>query len=449
MSAKIRLLIVDDEEMFQKLLIERFSKDEFEAVGCLSGEDALEKIKGNTFDVGIIDMRMPGINGIDLFKAIKKSSPYFEAIILTGAATVDTAIEAMKHGVYDYLTKPCKLFELELIVRKAYEKRQLELENDRLKNSLALQNQEYGLDGKSDHMTALRESLKLASGSSSPLLITGEAGTGKQYFAKCVHHESLGKESPFITVSCGIFAQGMLENHLFGHEKDTFAGMPGSSAGWLSLASGGTLFLQNVDELPISTQVKLASFLETGTFQRAGGNGEYRSSARVIASTRKNLHEMATKKLFSEDLYYKLSVMMVDISSLREHKEDIPNLVGKIMRRKAGSSHSKKFSNKTINAMLKYDWPGNIRELVNAVEHAVIASGKKTVQAKDMPIFVSSKHAKNKDRHLLSLEDVERDHILYVLSATGGNISRAARSLGISRPKLYRKISYYKTGSKE
>ncbi|MDH5542973.1 MAG: sigma-54 dependent transcriptional regulator [Nitrospinota bacterium] len=446
MTDKIRLLIVDDEEMFRKLLLERFSKQEFETTGCASAEEALDVITKKEFDVGIFDMRMPGMDGIDLFKTIRKSHPHFETIILTGAASVDTAIEALKHGAYDYLTKPCKLFELELIVHKAYEKKMLSFENTRLRNSITAENRNYKIIGDSEKTQELKKLAERVASSRAPILITGESGVGKEYLARCIHQMGKSKDSPFISVSCGSQPHGILENQLFGHEKDAFADAVSAKTGWLQLAEGGTIFLNDIEEIHQSTQVKLNHYLETGAFQMVGGHSDIRSNVRIIAATENVLRDMVLKKNFREDLYYKLSVITIEVPPLRDRKEDIPSIIEMSLQHKQDMGNGKKFSNKAINAMLKYDWPGNIRELIAVVERATMVASKRTIQAKDIPLSIENKTKKNKLRHLLSLSDIEKEHILYVLNATGGNISRAARILGISRPKLYRKIEQYKAG---
>jgi len=448
MADKINLLIVDDEDPFRQLLVDRFSRQEFNVTGCATGEDALAVAEKREFDVGIVDIRMPGMSGIDIFRKIRESQPLFEAIILTGQATIDSAIEAMKLGAYDYLAKPCKLFELELIVRKAYEKKMLTLENMRLKNRLSIIGRKYQIIGTSEKAAEIRSLIAKIAQSGAPVLICGEAGVGKDYAARVIHQSSRPKDAPFILVSCGAIPHGMLETQLFGYEKDAFAGASIGHHGWLELADGGTLLLENVEELHPATQVKLHRFLDTGTFQRMGGNMDIRADVRIIASTQSDLREMVLKKNMREDLYYRLSVITLNIPPLRDRKEDIQDIIAEFMKGDSGESQGgKKFSVKAVNAMLKYDWPGNIRELCNVVERTTLLTTKNTIQAKDIPLALEKKLKNSRLRHLMSMSEVEKEHILYVLSASGGNISRASRVLGISRPKLYRKIEQYKSCS--
>ncbi|MBI5179105.1 MAG: sigma-54-dependent Fis family transcriptional regulator [Nitrospinae bacterium] len=447
MADKINLLIVDDEEPFRQLLAERFTRQEFTVTACASGEEALSAAARQEFDVGVLDIRMSGISGIDLFRKVRESHPLFEAIILTGQASLDSAIEAMKLGAYDYLAKPCKLFELELIIRKAYEKKMLALENLRLKNRLSVSGKSVKIAGKSAAANEVRAMIAKIAPSGAPVLITGETGAGKDYAAMVIHQSSQPKDAPFISVSCGAIPHGMLEAQLFGYEKDAFTGAATGREGWLEIANGGTVLLENVEELHPSSQVKLHRFLETGTFQRAGGSVDIRSNVRIIATTQSDLRELVLKKAVREDLYYRLSVVTLHMPPLRERKEDIPAIIDQFLE--DSSEHKgKKFSVKAVNAMLKYDWPGNIRELLNVVERAALLSPKSTIQAKDVPLSLEKKSKSTRLRHLMSMSEVEKEHILYVLGASGGNISRASRVLGISRPKLYRKIEQYKSGAK-
>lgn len=446
MAGKINLLVVDDEGPLRDLLVERFSREEFNVTGCASGEEAMAAAAKQEFDVGIVDIRMPGMSGIDLFRAIRKTQPLFEAVALTGQATIDNAIEAMKLGFYDYIAKPTKLFELEIIVRKAYEKKMLALENARLKSRIGLHGVHYEIVGKSEKVRAIRALIGKIAKSPAPVLITGETGTGKEYAARVIHQAGMAQDAPFIPVNCGAIPHGILETQLFGHEEGAFTGAVGKKEGWLEMAAGGTIFLEEIEGLHPATQVKLNRFLESGVFQRVGGNIDVGCNARVIASTQADLRELTLKKAFREDLYYRLGVVTIHMPPLRERKEDISELINAFL--KGAGNSNKKFSVKAVNAMLKYDWPGNLRELHNVVERTALLASKNTIQAKDIPLSLDKKAKGSKLRHLMSLAEVEKEHLLYVLGACGGNISRASRILGVSRPKLYRKIGQYKTGGK-
>lgn len=446
MADKINLLVVDDEEALRNLLVERFSRQEFNVTGCATGEEALAAAGRQQFDVGIIDIRMPGIGGIEIFKTIRQSQPNFEAVILTGQATIDSAIEAMKLGAYDYLAKPCKLYELEIIVRKAYEKKMLAQENLRLKGRLTLADKKYDFAGDSPRAAEIREIIAKVAQSNVPVLITGEPGSGKEFVARAIHQAGRAEDAPFITVTCSAIPHGLLESQLFGHEEGAFMGSVGKKEGWADMAHGGTLYFEEVEDLHPSSQVKLLRLIETGAFQRVGGNADIVCSARIIASTERDLRELVLKRSFREDLFYRLGTVTIPLPPLRDRKEDIPALITQMMEGMGPGAAGKIFSGKAINAMLKYDWPGNMRELLNVVERTALLSAKKTIQARDIPLSLDKKGKGNKLRHLMSLAEVEREHILYVLTASNGNISRASRVLGVSRPKLYRKIEQYKAG---
>lgn len=445
-TKKVKLIVIDDDTAFHEQLSGHLDPEEFEVRNCTSGEEAVEAAGETEIDVGIINIGAAGINGMELFKQIREIQPNFEAIILTTADAVDRAIDAIKLGVYSYITKPCKMFELELLIRKAYEKKALAMENLRLKSRLTLDKRDYTIVGESGRIENFRKLVEKVGHSTTPVLIRGEAGSGKEFTAMAMHTQSFSKEAPFITVDCGLLPHDTVENRLFGPGGDDAASISGNGGGWLEMADGGTLFLANVGELQASTQLKLYRFLETGELQRDGSNRAIRVSVRIIASTRHNLREMVTDNKFREDLFYRLSVITIDVPSLRERKEDIPHLIDQFMEENRQLAHGKTFSKKAVNAILKYDWPGNIRELRNVVERTLLLVPKQVVQAKDIPITVEKRSKNNRLRHLMSLNEIEKEHILFVLNAAGGNISRASRILGVSRPKLYRKIEEYRTG---
>ncbi|VAX15451.1 Response regulator of zinc sigma-54-dependent two-component system [hydrothermal vent metagenome] len=445
---KIRLMIMDDEVAFRELLVRRFARSEFEVTGCKSGEEALELARSGSFDVGVLDIRMPGISGIDLLREIKTLQPDFEAIMLTGLATIDSAIEAMKIGAYDYLAKPCKLFELEIIVRKAYEKKILAEQNTRLRDELKLKDDQRELVGSSVVMQALLEEIANVAAQTGSALIHGEAGVGKELVAWSIHKASARKDNSFITVNCGVLSEGKLETELFGHEADAFVGAGMRKRGIIENAADGSVLLDEVEQLSPSMQVKILHFLDTGEFRRVGGFSEMRSGARLLFATTEDLLRQAQNGKFREDFYYKISSSLVSVPPLREHKEDIPEIAEYIIHRSnLAASRNKRLAKKAMEALLKYDWPSNTRELVNVLERAVSLAPKNVIQMKNLPISFEKKLKPSKQRHLQSLAKIEKEHILHVLDAVNSNISKASRILGISRPKLYRKLEKYKSGS--
>ncbi len=447
-NQKIRLLVVDDEDAFRELLVRRFSKSEFAVIACGSGEEALELVRNNGFDVGAFDMMMPGISGIELLREIKSLQPEFEAVIITGQATIDSAIEAMKLGAYDYLAKPCKLFELEVIIRKAYEKKMLAEQNKRLRQELRRRVEKEHIIGSSEAMKNLRLQTERVAVGNEPVLISGENGVGKEVAAMVIHRQSSRKEFPFVTVNCGVLSEGVLDIELFGHETDAFVGAGPRKRGLVETAEGGAVFLDEVEQLTPTMQVKVLHFLDTGEFRRVGGYGDLTADTRFIFGTTEDLLSHTKRGKFREDFFYKISTFSINILPLREHKEDIPELIDYLLSSDhLAAGHKKRFSKKAIEALMNYYWPGNIQELTNVLERSVNISTKNVIQMKDLPLSFEKKSKTNRNRHLLSLSEIEKEHILFVLDAVHGNISKTAKVLGISRPKLYRKMERYRSGT--
>jgi DNA-binding NtrC family response regulator len=441
---KISLMVVDDEDAFRDLLVRRFDQDEFDVMGFSSGEEALKAARTKRFDVGVFDIRMPGISGVELLREIKVTQPDMGVVMLTGQATVDTAIEAMKLGAYDYMAKPCKLMELEIIVRKAYEKKNMVEQNMRFREELKRRFAQSHLIGSSKAMVSLQEQLTVLAPLNDPALIVGEMGSGKEVAAMTLHRMSKKREAPFVTLNCGVLSEGLLEAELFGHEADAFAGAGHTlRRGLLEIADGGTALLDEVEQLTPSMQVKILHYMDTGEFRRIGGLSDIAVDTRLIFATTDSPATGPKRGKLREDFYYKISSLTINIPALRDRKEDVPELCAHILSNgKAG----KKLSKKALEALMEYNWPGNVRELSNVLERAVTLAQKNVIQMKDLPLSFEKRSKTSKNRHLLSLSEIEREHILYVLEAVNGNISRAAKILGISRPKLYRKMEKYRSG---
>jgi DNA-binding NtrC family response regulator len=441
---KISLMVVDDEDAFKDLLVRRFGHDEFDVAGFSSGDEALKAARAKRFDIGIFDIRMPGISGVELLREIKALQPDMEVVMLTGQASVDTAIEAMKLGAYDYMAKPCKLMELEIIVRKAYEKKSLTEQNRRFREELKRRAAQCQLIGSSSGMANLREQLTVLAPLNDPALIIGEMGSGKEVAAMTLHRMSQKREAPFVTLNCGVLSEGMLEAELFGHEADAFVGAGHSPRrGLLEIADGGTALLDEVEQLTPSMQVKILHYLDTGEFRRIGGLSDIAVDTRLVFATTDNPATGPKRGKLREDFYYKISTFTISIPPLRDRKEDVPELCAHIL---ASGKTGKKLSKKAMEALMEYNWPGNVRELSNVIERAVTLAPKNVIQMKDLPLSFEKRSKTSKNRHLLSLPEIEREHILYVLEAVSGNISRASKILGISRPKLYRKMEKYRSG---
>jgi DNA-binding NtrC family response regulator len=446
---KISLMVVDDEDAFKDLLVRRFDHAEFDVMGFSSGEEALKTARTKRFDVGVFDIRMPGISGVELLREIKAAQPDMEVVMLTGQATVDTAIEAMKLGAYDYMAKPCKLMELEIIIRKAYEKKNLRDQNTRLREELKRRAAECRLVGSSKVMANLREQLALLAPLNDPALIVGEMGSGKEMAAMTLHRMSSRREEPFVTINCGVLSEGMLEAELFGHEPDAFIGAGHSlKRGLLEIADAGAALMDEVEQLTPSMQVKILHYLDTGEFRRIGGLSDIAVDTRLIFAATDNPVTGPKRGKLREDFYFKISTFTINIPPLRERKEDVQELCEHILssNKATVSSQKKKLSKKALEALMEYNWPGNVRELSNVLERAVTLAPKNVIQMKDLPLSFEKRSKTSKNRHLLSLPEIEREHILYVLEAVSGNISRASKILGISRPKLYRKMEKYRSG---
>jgi DNA-binding NtrC family response regulator len=367
--------------------------------------------------------------------------------MLTGQTSVDTAIEAMKLGAYDYLTKPCKLLELEMIIRKAYEKKKMADQLAKLSAELRHKSVERPLAGTSKAIKMLLDQTGRLAPMNEPVIIVGDMGVGKEVAALTVHNKSPRKDFPFVPINCGVLPDATLEAKLFGNEADAFIGAESRNLGLLEFADGGSVYLDEVEQLSSSMQVKLLQYLDTGSFRRIGGHLDIASNARLFFATTENLLSATKRGNFREDLYYRISTFTINVPPLRDRKEDILDLAEHIIANSnIAVGHKKVLSKKAQQALMEYNWPGNVRELVSVLERAISLTDKNIIQMKNLPLSFEKKSVTNKNRHLMSLHEIEREHILFVLDAVNGNISRAAKILGVSRPKLYRKIEKYKSG---
>ncbi len=440
----IRLLIVDDEEAYRNLLFERFSMVGDAVTLAATGEEALSRIKAEPFDVGILDLRMPGMDGIELFRKIREFQPLSEVVFLTGQATVDVAIEAMKLGAYDFLTKPCQLSELQLVVQKAYEKKLLAEKVSR-HSELQLRAGVVSLVGESAAMKQIKILIARVAPTESSVLIEGESGTGKEIVANAIHQNSRRNNNPFVVINCGAVPETLLESELFGHEKGAFTGAVKQKSGLFEIADAGTLFIDEVSEMSPGMQVKLLRVLETGRFRRVGDIKEIEVDVRVICATNKRLREEATSGRFREDLFYRINVMSLYLPPLRERREDIPLLVDHFVRASRHPNAARiVVTSEVFDAFAKYHWPGNVRELSNVIERAIILADNNLITLGEIPILdKSSGETGLPSLACLSLDEIEKRHIQLVLENERGNKTRAAQILGVSRPKHYRKMLKY------
>jgi DNA-binding NtrC family response regulator len=403
-----------------------------------SGAKAVEMAAEDDYDVALLDLNLPRQSGMEVLRTLKASGTAVEVIILTGNATVATAVEAMKLGAYDYLTKPFKMEELAAVVEKAQEKKKLLAENFLLKTQIKRQAASASIVTMSPVMHSILQTASRFAASNFPVLICGESGVGKELIARAIHDASHRSEGPFVPINCGALPETMIESELFGHEMGAFTGAHARKPGLLELADNGTLFLDELGELPLQLQVKLLRVLETGAFFRLGGTREVTVDVKFVAATNKDLKQEAERGAFRSDLYYRVSALTIQVPPLRERKEDIPLLVEHFIRTTPAFKR-RTFNDAALRALSDYPWPGNVRELQNVVHRVLLLSPHDTIAPGDLPVDVDVRHKLVCHR----LEDAEREHILKILKETGGQKGKAAELLGISPKTLYNKLSSY------
>ena len=434
-----RILVVEDEEPLRRLLQRRLARRGGRVDAFASAEEAAKASDQSPYDVALVDIKLAGMDGIQLLKRLKEQNTTTEVIIVTGRGTIDSAISAMKLGAYDYLTKPCKLSELDIVVQRAYEKRILQETNINLRDELNLKTKYDGIIGKSEKIGAVLQLIEKVAPSNSTVLIEGESGTGKEVVTHAIHEKSPRRDNPFIVIHCTALPDSLLESELFGYEKGAFTGAVKRKRGLVELAHHGTLFVDEVAEINAGVQAKLLRFIETGLFRRLGGGPELQLDVRMVAATNRDLLEEITGGRFREDLYYRLNVVNIHLPPLRDRKEDIPLLIDHFLGKKKGATVKKRLTREALAALQRYDWPGNIRELANVIERAIILSSGGEIGIDDLAIQV----APEQEAETKTLAELEKQHISRALALVGGNKTRAARTLGISLRNLYRKIERY------
>ncbi|QUH19977.1 sigma-54-dependent transcriptional regulator [Alkaliphilus sp. B6464] len=432
-----RVLLVDDEEKFITLLQQRLTRKGYSVEVSNCSLKALSIIEETEFDVALFDIMMSGMDGLELLEKAKKVQPNLEIIMLTGYATVDTAIEAMKKGAYDYLTKPIKPIELELILQKAIDRKKLQEYSNNLIETIQRTNRKREIIGNSDVMINLKYMIDRVSDSPLPVLILGESGTGKELVANALHYSSCRAHHPFVPINASAIPNQLLESELFGHVKGAFTGAQVNKKGLVELANEGTLFLDEIGDMEASLQVKLLRFLDTGEFRPVGGTVTKKTNVRVVAATNINLEQAIEEGRFREDLYYRLSVVTLSVPPLRDRGRDALLLAEHFLRQ---SNTKKKLSKETEIFLLNYNFPGNVRELANLIERGILLSKEKEVMPQDF--FAGEICGKNNVKSL-ALEDIEKEHIGQVLDKTGWNKTEAAKILKIGLRTLYRKIEEY------
>lgn len=453
---KHTILIADDDEVMCQTLSDVLKKMSYDVSSIQTGNDALSLLQNNVFDLILLDIRLPDINGLDILKKIREidSDPF--VIVMTAYADVQTAVTAMKAGAYDYINKPFEIDELKLTIKKALETKELKGEVLRLRSKQREDNTGGDICGVSLQMDVVRELISLVSQTPrTPVLIQGESGTGKELVANAIHYHSQRNQKPLIKINCSAIPEALLESELFGYEKGAYTDAKESRQGLIELAHGGTVFLDEISEMKSSLQPKLLRVLETYALRRVGGNKSIKVDVRIIASTNKDLGLLVEKGEFRKDLYYRIKVMVIELPPLRERKDDIPILIDYFIK-KLGQEMGKEIqgvTSQTLNLLCAYAWPGNVRELKNVLERATILAKGNLITPKDLPLELRrnkmEKHVFPEETWLdrdglYSLADVERTYILKVLQQKGGNKSKAARILGISRSTLREKLNRYR-----
>ena len=444
-GADTRVLVVDDEEIVRESLGGWLQKDGYLVEAAPDGRSAVERMKAQPWNVVLVDLKMPGMDGLQVLEEARKLQPDAAVIIMTAYATVDTAVTAMKLGAFDYLIKPFDPEELTLLMKKVVAQQTLLHENAVLRQALRKEHRFRDLVSKSPAMQRVFELVQVAARSNSTILVLGESGTGKEVFARAIHAESSRCQGPFVAVSCAALTETLLESELFGHEKGAFTGAVARRKGKLEVAHGGTLFLDEVGDISPKLQLDLLRVLEERRFHRVGGNELIEVDVRVIAATNRDLEKAVADGSFREDLYYRLNVIRVTLPPLRERREDIPLLVDHFLERlEVELKRHVRVSPEAMAVLLAHHWPGNVRELRNVLERGAVVAQGEVVRPADLGLGAAAPaRPAETPAEPASLEDVERRHIAEVLGYSSGNISQAARLLGIDRVTLYTKIRKY------
>ncbi len=458
---KSRVLVVDDEESIREFLEIMLRKEGYEVTVAEDGQKALDVIKKKSFDLVISDLQMPNLTGIELLRQVRDSYPDLLFMMITAFGTTETAVEAMKLGAYDYITKPFKIDEVRINIANALRSRNLEVENRTLKKEL---NREYSfqnLVGNSDAMHRIYELIKRVSQTPTNVLVTGESGTGKEMVAKAIHFNGPLKDQPFVTVNCGAIPESLMESEMFGHKKGSFTGAIADKSGLFEVADGGSLFLDEVGELPLTIQVKLLRAIQERVIRRVGGTEDCKVDVRIIAATNRDLEDMVKKGTFRQDLFYRLNVIGIRTPALRERPEDIALLANHFLK-KYNDRLTKTIggiSSEAMDMLKKYDYPGNVRELENIIERTVALEGGATILPERLPPFVNTPSGrKMASTHEIQVTDdgldldkvmgqIEKELLIKAIHAAGGVKKKAAKLLNITFRSMRYRVEKYSLGS--
>ena len=453
MQSAATILIVDDEKNIREGLKLFLKREGYTIILSENGNDAIEQLKENDIDLVISDLRMPGMDGDELLTYITKNYPGIPVILITGHGSVENAVNAMKNGAYDFVTKPFSLEKLGILVQRALSQRQLIIDNKQLKTQLEKYN--VKMIGKSDKITQIIELASQVAPSKASILILGENGVGKEVVANMIHAMSNRKDNPFIKVHCAALSESLLESELFGHEKGSFTGAVKDRKGRFELADKGTIFLDEIGEIPQSVQIKLLRVIQERTFERVGGEKTIKSDVRILAATNRDLKKEVEEGRFREDLYYRLNVVQMTIPPLRERREDIPLLISDFVANisKENGKIIKEVTPKAMMALQAYDWPGNVRELSNVIESSVVLSRGDVIDVVNLPAHMHKFSEEHDDLLKIklpaTLAEIEKEAIEGTLRIANWNKSKAAEILSVNRKTLYSKISEYQLAKKE
>jgi DNA-binding NtrC family response regulator len=442
----IRLLVVDDDTNILEMMQERFDRMGVKIATAGTGAAALALAAGRRFDVALLDVNLPDINGLQLLAKLKEQNPEMEVIMLTAHGSIETAIQAMKSGAYDFLTKPFHFNELDIHVQKAYEKVSLARRERQWVEHIGFESPRYRMVGSSAPHLRVMQLIEKVAPTDATVLIRGASGTGKELVARALHYNSPRRTRPLVTVNCAALQETLLESELFGHEKGAFTGAVQTKPGLIEIAEGGTLFIDEIAEMAPGLQAKLLRVLENGHYRRVGSTHEALADVRIIAATNKNLEDERKGGRFREDLYYRLNVVTIPLPTLVERRQDIPDLVRHFLVTRQIGPTPYKITPEAMETLVNYDWPGNIRELANVLERAQILAEEQTITIDDLPENLIDHRPHNtaaKTGDPRQLREIERLHVMDILRQEKGNKVHAAKVLGISRRALYRLIKKY------
>lgn len=457
---KARILVVDDEESIREFLEIMLKKEGYEITLAEDGLKAKDVLTKKSFDMVISDLQMPGMTGIELLKHCKDTSPDMVFMLITAFGTTETAVEAMKMGAYDYITKPFKIDEVRLNIQNALRSKNLEVENRVLKKELNKENSFQNIIGNSGPMHQIFELIRRVSVTPTNILVTGESGTGKEVIAKAIHYNGPLKDKPFVTVNCGAIPENLMESEMFGHKKGSFTGAVSDKQGLFEVADGGTLFLDEVGELPASIQVKLLRAIQERIIRRVGATDDMKVEVRIIAATNRNLEDMVAKGTFRQDLFYRLNVINIKSPALRDRRDDIPLLANHFLRKynERLTKNINGISDEAMEQLKKYDYPGNVRELENLIERTVALEGGATILPESLPPIVNTPSGrKMASSHEIQVNDegvdlekvigqIEKELLIKAIHQANGVKKKAAKLLNISFRSMRYRVEKYNLG---